>query len=132
MALALAAEANERAVDADRRGELLDRDAHDGVDVELGSHALADARDQALALQRVGERPPRGDPLEGQRCLGGKRAQERDLLLRERPALREGDHEHRVHMAVGDDRDEGGTVGADALGQAPVDELRRGRRRRSG
>ncbi len=70
-ALALAAEANERAVDADRRGELLDCHAHDGVDVELGSHPLAHARDQTLALQRVGQGLPRGDPLECQRCLGG-------------------------------------------------------------
>ena len=67
--LAELAEPDEAARDADRLRRLLDGDAEDGVDVELGTNAPADLCNQPLALDGRPQRLVRARPPEGERRL---------------------------------------------------------------
>ena len=86
--LARLAEADEAAIDVRRPRRLLDRDLEELVEVAPRPEGERDAGDQALSLERVGERRRGAGPLQGESRLGREGLHQRQLALVEERGAR--------------------------------------------
>jgi hypothetical protein len=110
-------------VETQRSAQLLPRDAHHLVGVDLRANAAHDVGDALLARERVRERSGRPHPVEGERRLGRYRLQQRKLVGGKCTlGIRRGDREHADHPLLRDHRDPRPAVCADELGEASADE----------
>ena len=123
--LARFAEPEEAAADTGRGAGRLDGDSEHVVEIELGAHLPPDRRDEAFALERVGQRVGRARPVECECRLGGERLQQRQLVSGEDARrLRRREHEHRGHPRLRDERDVDRALRAAPFGKAAVHLLR--------
>ena len=110
----------------ERDGELVARDANDPFGVELGSQATHDLGRTLLAVERLGKRTCRPQPLERERRLGCNRLQDRELLRGELAVLvRRREREHADDTLLCDHRDPRAAARTDVRGKPWADERRR-------
>ena len=120
------AEPDEGARDADRLGRLLDRDAENGVEVELGAHAPPDLGDEPLALQRHSQGFVRASTPEREGRLAGQALHDVELGGREAPMARPGQRDEDTDdVAFRKQGDERGALRSQGIGQRAI-HVRRG------
>ena len=123
--LALGTQPHDAPREPERTPDLLDGDAEERIEVELGANLPRDRGDEPFALQRLFEGGGGAGALEGQRRLGSERPKRPELLGGEDAALvRGGDGEDGDHALSRDERDECGAARPDRLGDRLVDQRR--------
>ena len=105
------AEPHEAARRAERLSGLGHRGGERGFDVEIGSQAATDRREQPLSLERLAQGDRRPCALERDRRLGGQRLHDGEVVRGERPkVVRRRDGDDRDHPAFARQRHEGGAL----------------------